>query len=83
MKNILIHHKIHSDKTSTYYFTKSKRQCLSVNYNKYWDFGKDPSGAHIDQIEIFFNNSFILDDKTEIKIEDVPEAIIDVLSYLK
>ena len=80
---MLIHFKTQPYGTTTYYFTKSKNECLLVNYNESWDFGKSPSGARLDVIEIFHKNSFILDDKIEINIEDVPEAIIDVLSYLK
>ncbi|MDR2919702.1 MAG: hypothetical protein LBV72_10115 [Tannerella sp.] len=84
INKIAIHCKKHSDNITTYYFTKSKDKCLLIRYDKQWDFGKNsPSGAHFSEIEIHNMNSFIKDDLTEIKIEDVPEAIIDLLSFLK
>lgn len=83
MEKILIHKHQVSKTITAYYFTKSKTQCLRVEYDKSWDFGKDsPSGARLNSIEINYQNSWIKDELTEIKIEDVPEAIVDVLRYL-
>ena len=81
-KNILIHKKEVSKNITTYFFTKSKNHCLCVEYNKELDFGKSASGARLDNIEIHYLNSWVKDKLTEIKIEDVPSAIIDVLRYL-
>lgn len=82
MKNILIHKKQITKEITAYYFTKSKNRCLRVEYNKAWDFGKTASGAHLDRIEIHYRNSWVKDELIEIKIEDVPSVIIDVLQYL-
>ena len=82
-KEIKIHCSQDLDSTTTYFFTKSENECLSIRYDKQWDFGKSPSGVHLDEIELHYNNSFIKDNLTEIQFEDVPEAIIDLLSYLK
>lgn len=82
-KELIIHCSQNPDSTTTYFFTKSEDECLSIIYDKKWDFGKSPSGVQLDEIQIHYNNSFIKDNLTEIKLEDVPEAIIDLLSYLK
>lgn len=82
MKNILIHKKQITKETTAYYFTKSKNRCLRVEYNRSLDFGKTASGARLDRIEIHYRNSWVKDELTEIKIEDVPSVIIDVLQYL-
>lgn len=82
MKNILIHKKQISKEITAYYFGKSKNRCLRVEYNKAWDFGKSSSGARLDGIEIHYRNSWVKDELTEIKIDDVPSVIIDVLKYL-
>lgn len=79
---IIIHKSQVSKDITAYFFTKSKNKCLRVEYNSYWDFGKSPSGARLDHIEIHYQNSWVKDNLTEIKIEDVPECIIDVLRYL-
>ena len=83
MGKILIHKSQVSKNITAYYFTKSKNQCLRIEYDKQWDFGKkSPSGARLNSIEINYQNSYIKDELTEIKIEDVPECIVDVLRYL-
>lgn len=83
MKKILIHKRQISKSITAYYFTKSKTQCLRVEYDKGWDFGKkSPSGARLNHIEINYQNSWIKDELTEIKIEEVPEIIVDILRYL-
>lgn len=83
MKTPLIHKRQVSKNITVYYFTKSENECLRIEYDKGWDFGKEsPSGARLNNIEINYQNSFIKDEFTEIKIDDVPEAIVDVLRYL-
>lgn len=83
MKKLLIHKKQVSKTITAYYFTKSKTQCLRVEYDQSWDFGKkSSSGARLNGIEINYQNSWVKDELTEIKIEDVPEVIVDVLRYL-
>lgn len=60
MKKILIHKKQISKDVTNYYFTKSKDNCLCVEYNSKWDFGKQSaSGARLDSIEIHYKNSWI------------------------
>lgn len=68
-----------------YYFTKDSKNCLSVEYDPSYDFGQgSPSGAMIESIEIHTNNSFMFDDKQkEISMSEVPECIIELLTYLK
>ena len=81
---IVIHSKKNVDGTVTYYFTKSKNKCLAVEYNKRWDFGKNsPSGTHFSDIELHNQNSFKTEGMAEVDIKDVPESIIDLLSFLK
>ena len=80
---IIIHKSQVSKNITAYFFTKSKNKCLRVEYDKSWDFGKkSPSGAQISHIEINYKNSYVKDELTEIKIQDVPECIVDVLRYL-
>jgi len=78
-----IHKRQITKEITAYYFTKSKNFCLRVEYNKKRDYGKSASGAQLDKIEIHYRNSWIKDELIEIKIEDVPSVIIDVLTYLK
>jgi hypothetical protein len=84
-KEIIIHKSKNPDNTTTYFFTKSKNECISIVYvyDKQWDYGKSSSGVHLSDIEIHYHNSYIKDNLTEIQLKDVPEAIIDLLSYLK
>ncbi|NDV83388.1 hypothetical protein [Bacteroides sp. 51] len=83
MKKIIVHKAENPDGTTTYYFTKSKTECLCLEYNKKWDYGKkDSSGTHISDIEIYSNNSFNTSELIEIGINEVPESIIDLLSFL-
>jgi len=73
-----------SDNLFNYFFTKDKNNCLSVEYNKRFDYGKhDPSGCSELEVKIHYKNSWVLSDKhEEISLKDVPEAVQDVLSYL-
>ena len=78
-----VHKKQINKEVTGYYFTKSKDNCLCVEYNPKWDFGKQSaSGARLDSIDIHYNNSFTRKDLIKITIEEVPQAIIDVLSFL-
>ncbi len=82
-KGLIIHKKQISKEVTNYYFTKSKDNCLCVEYNPEWDFGKQSaSGARLESVEIHYKNSWIRKDLIEIKIEEVPQTIIDVLSFL-
>ena len=67
-----------------YYFIKDSNHCLAVEYNPKHDFGEgDPWGAMIESVEIHTNNSFCLDDRQrEINLSEVPECIIELLTYL-
>ena len=68
----------------TYFFTKDAKHCFSVEYKSAWDFGKgSPSGSRLFGIEIHTNNAFILQDIPEIPLSDVPECILELLTYLK
>ncbi len=82
MAKIRIHKRELSDRTTAYYFTKSKKRCLRIEHNTEWDFGKTPSGCTINQVEIHYQNSFLTDELSEIELNDVPEVIRDILSYL-
>lgn len=68
-----------------YYFTKDDKHCLCVEYNPNHDWGEgSPSGAMIESVEIHTNNSFNFTDcQREISISDVPECILELLTYLK
>lgn len=82
-QSIVIHKRQISKTKTTYYFTKSKNRCLCIEYDKSWDFGKDsPSGTQIHFIEIHHQNSFVKDNLTETTLQDIPMAVIDILSYL-
>jgi len=84
ISDMVIHCKRLSENIAIYYFTKSENNCLCVEYDKRWDFGnKSTSGTQFHYIEIHYQNSWVKDKLTEIKREDVPLAIIDLLSYLK
>lgn len=68
-----------------YFFTKDSKHCMSIEYNPSYDFGDgSPSGARIESVEINTNNSFIFNDcQKEISLSEVPECIIELLTYLK
>ena len=68
-----------------YVFTKDSKHCIAVEYNPTYDFGKgSPSGARIDSVEINTNNGFIFSEKyKEVSLSEVPECILELLSYLK
>lgn len=68
-----------------YYFTKDSKNCICVEYNPSSDYGEgSPSGAMIELVEIHTNNSFMFDDRhKEIDISEVPECIINLLTFLK
>jgi len=83
MGKILIHKHQVSKSITSYIFTKSKNECLRGEYDANWEFGKkSPSGARLTNIEINYQNSWVKDELTEIKIEDVPEVVVDILRYL-
>lgn len=67
-----------------YVFTKDSNHCIALEYDPVYDFGKgSPSGAVIDQVEVHTNNGFIFNDKyKEISLSEVPECIIELLTYL-
>lgn len=47
------------------------------------DFGQDStSGAKMDDVEIHFKNSFILTDFEEVTINDIPNSIKSILTFL-
>lgn len=83
MNKIKVHCYQDSKDVTCYIFTKSKNECVSVMYDKTLDFGKSFSGVHLSEIEIYYNNSIIKDKLTEVKIEEVPKCIIDLLTYLQ
>jgi hypothetical protein len=79
-----IHKKKHSERTTYYYFTKDKNQCLMIEYDERMDFGdQSTSGISISNLEMHYQNSWRKENLTEIKISEVPKSIIDILTYLK
>lgn len=68
-----------------YYFTKDSKHCLLVEYDPKVDFGEgSPSGARIENVEIYTNNSFeSFEGLTEISLSEVPKCILELLTYLK
>ena len=79
---LMIHKKKISSKRQIFYFTKSKRRCLEIEYNSNTDYDRGASGFECNRVQIFYYNSFKLENLTQIKINDVPKPIIDILSYL-
>ena len=71
-----------SNTGADYYFTASPNKIVLVSYDSEWDFYGTPSGASNIQVEIHNNNSFILSNVEEISIEEVPQAIVDLLTFL-
>ena len=68
----------------TYFFTKDEKHCLCVDYNSEWDFGNgSPSGSRLSEIEIHTNNAFKFQYIPEIQLSEVPECILELLTYLK
>lgn len=68
-----------------YVFTKDSNHCVAVEYDAQFDFGNgSPSGAHIESVQIHTNNGFIFNDKwKEIKLSEIPECILELMTYLK
>lgn len=68
----------------TYFFTKDERHCLCIDYHSQWDLGNgNPSGSRLSGIEIHTNNAFEFQHIPEIQLSEVPECILDLLTYLK
>lgn len=67
-----------------YVFTKNPKNCIAVEYDPKYDFGKgSPSGAKIDSVEIHTNNGFVFNEEwQEISLSEVPECIIGLMTYL-
>lgn len=68
----------------TYFFTKDDKHCISIEYRSEWDFGNgSPSGCRLSEVEIHTNNAYYFKYIPEIQLSEVPECIIELLSYLK
>lgn len=68
----------------TYYFIKDAKHCLCIEYDPTLDFGNgSPSGSRLPAVEIHTNNAFKFQDTPEIQLSDVPECILELLTYLK
>ncbi|WP_099465578.1 hypothetical protein [Parabacteroides provencensis] len=68
----------------TYFFTKDDRHCICVEYKSGLDFGNgSPSGARLAEIEIHTNNAFNFQYIPKVQLSDVPECILELLTYLK
>ncbi|WP_288487903.1 hypothetical protein [uncultured Alistipes sp.] len=81
---IKVHCSTHKRGPQTYYFTKDAKHCLCIKYDPTLDFGNgSPSGSRLSEVEIHTNNAFKLQDIHEIQLSDVPECILELLSYLK
>lgn len=81
---IKVHRLSHRDGCQTFYFTKDARHCLRIEYHPALDFGKgSPSGSQLYGIEIHSNNAFKFQDTPEIQLSEVPECILELLTYLK
>ena len=79
-----IHKAIMSKTRTNFYFTKNKRNCLMIEYDSSMDFGKfSTSGTYINKLEIHYNNGWVKKDLIEISINEVPESVVDILTYLK
>ena len=77
------HKKKLSENITVYIFTKTKNKCLYIRYDARMDFGQDStSGAKMDDVEIHFKNSFILTDFEEVTINDIPNSIKSILTFL-
>ena len=79
---LLIHKKKISETRTIFYFTKSNRRCLEIEYNVNYDYDRGASGFETTHVQIFYFNSFKLENLTKIKISDVPKPILDILTYL-
>lgn len=80
---LLIHKKKISETRTMFYFTKSKRRCLEIEYNSNYDYDKGASGFETTHVQVFYYNSFRVENLTKIEICDVPKPIIDILSYVR
>lgn len=78
----IIHKKKISKTITIFYFTKSKRKCLEIEYNSNYDYDRGASGFETTHVQIFYYNSFKLENLIPIKLDDVPKPILDILSYL-
>ncbi len=82
MKKIKIHRNRISKTEVNYFFTASPKKCVMVEYNSQWDFYGTPSGVHNIRVEINNNNGFLTNEMEEISINEVPQAIVDILTFL-
>ena len=80
---LLIHKKKISETRTMFYFTKNKRRCLEIEYNSNYDYDRGASGFESTHVQVFYHNSFRIENLTKIEIGDVPKPIIDILSYLR
>lgn len=79
-----IHKKKISENISLFVFSKSKNKCVEIRYDCRYDFGeKSSSGASFDEITIHNRNAVVLDDFEEITINEVPNSIINLLTFFK
>jgi len=82
MKKVKIHRKKYSETEANYYFKATADKCAIVSYDSQWDYYGTPSGVHNIIVEIHNNNSFLTEQMEEIQIDEVPQAIIDLLTFL-
>lgn len=81
---IKVHRSTRKQGLQTYYFTKDAKHCVCIEYDPTLDFGNDsPSGSRLSGIEIHMNNAFKLQNTPEIQLSEVPECILELLTYLK
>lgn len=81
---IRVHCLTRKPEDQTFFFTKDEKHCVCIDYNSEWDFGNgSPSGARLSGIEIHTNNAFTFNYIPEVQLSEVPECILELLTYLK
>lgn len=80
---ITIHKKVINENRTCYYFTKSRWKCLMVVYEESKDYGRNSTSSTEVEINIHYKNSWVKTNLIEIEEKEVPQAIKDILTYLK
>lgn len=85
MKKIKIHKKKCTETVSNYFFIKSDGRCVGVTYDSESDIYGDESPDRY--IRVLIHNEALFNmcdcpDMEEITIDEVPQAIVDLLTFL-
>lgn len=82
MKKIKIHRKKCSETVANYFFTKSDGRCVGVTYDSEYDIsGPDLADRYI-RVLIHNGKQLETKDMEEININEVPQTIFDLLTFL-